>query len=374
MAQFAQKHVTMTRIMTLGTHVVELACPVLCFLAPYDEYRYDETARTYVRTYASWRAIPALMITGFHLTLWACIRIPALQIICASVPVVWIPGSFWDRITALVTGDNHQPSQHPHPSNLPYQTVPKRNSRWRDLTCWVRNAGLLVMIPSMLANFAVNLEWHVATGVMGQLSQLSTSLFMEQEWRIYKAAPGGALGMIITGYYHNAKEKDPRKDILAAWRTNDWSNRTDISFSTYAHWSAKINVNMSAQFGHWRIESFLTEADLQNHERYSIEWRRIDRWQYFVCHWANTELAKAKDPRGRISEIEMLYQFAELIPPEEPGRFDRTEDTIFTYSCEDEPIQDIRGRIRYPRSKREVFSPFTVDMLHKVLNESTEEE
>ena len=370
MAEFAQNFFPITRVMTFGAMITEVSCPVLCFLAPYDQYTYDEERRMYVRTFKSWRYIPALALSFFHLTLWATIRIPALQIICASVPVVWIPGSFWDDI-GWHWGIKNMSGNHPNrlvPDHPPHPVSPMK---WlRNGKTLVRTIVLGIAIPGMLMNYGFRMEWldasETESGVVGLLSNTMDALFLFQEWRIFKDAPRLTMAVLFVGYYDGAEEKDPRKDILAVFRTNDWSNRTDMSFETYAQWSAEMNVNMSAQFGHWRIESFITEPDgLQaHHDKYyeTEDWFRFDLLQSFICKWGNNELAKANDPR-RLKELEMVLQMAKVLSPLREERFRRTKDIVYSFSCEEEPEEVEPGKLSYPKSERQMYPPFVPSLL-----------
>lgn len=371
MAKFVQKYFPITRFMTFGAMTSEFAFPVLSFLAPYDQYVYDKERQVYVRTFKSWRYLPALALSFFHLTLWATIRIPALQIICASIPVVWIPGSFWDDIGWRPRNNN---LGNDHPNRL----VPGQAQRPPSLKKWLRNVKnllrtlvLLVAIPAMLVNFGTIMDWldngqPWGSGVVGSLSGGMSALFLSQEWRIFKDVPRSTIGVLFTGYYEGAEHEDPRKDILAVFRTTDWTNKTDISYDTYAHWSAKINANISAQFGHWRLESFLAEPNaLQTYKgEYfdSAEWFRFDRLQYFICKWGNSELAKTEDPR-RLQELELVVQVVKILSPQRDLRFHRQHDLVFAFSCAEEPVEVEPGKFSYPQSEREKYPPFVSRML-----------
>lgn len=374
-AELVQEYFPITRFMTFGAMCSEFTFPLLCFLAPYDQYTYDTVRRVHVRTYKSWRYIPALGLCFFHLTLWASIRIPALQIICASIPVIFIPGSFWDDVGWRPRENDHEETQDdPHPNRL----LPGRAPPPSSLKLWLRNGKNLVrtillslMIPAMLANYVSTMEWMKGAqpfglGIVGALSKSMDALFLFQEWRIFKGVPSVTMGVLFVGYYEGADPYSPRKDILAVFRENDWSNKTDISFDTYAQWSAQINANISAQMGHWRLESFLMEPDgLQDYKddyTKKEDWFRLDRLNYFICKWGNSELAKANDPR-RLTELEMIFQMVKILPPSRPKRLKRKYDIVYTYDCDEEPEEVEPGRFVYPRSERLNYDPFEMDML-----------
>lgn len=374
-AEFAQNYFPITRYMTFGAMIMEFFCPVLSFLAPYDQYTYDRERRVHVRTFKSWRYIPALGLSFFHLTLWASIRIPALQIVCASVPVVWIPGSFWDDLgwrpssddPVVVAGDDH-------PNRLmPGQAPPRASlNKWlRNRKNLVRTLVLSIAIPAMLTSYAVELEWlkPAPSGqfdIVRYLSKGMDAIFLGQSWEIFNEAPRQSMGVLFMGYYKGADPRDPRKDILSVWRENDWSNKTDISFDTYAEWSAEVNVNISAQIGHWRLESVLMEpAGLQQfHDDYkkTMDWFRLDRLNYFICKWGNSELAKANDPR-RLKELEMVFQMVKLLSPSHGNRLKRKWDIVYSYDCDAEPEEEEPGVVAYPSSERRKYRPFDYDML-----------
>lgn len=374
-AEFAQNYFPITRYMTFGAMIMEFFCPVLSLLAPYDQYTYDKERRMHVRTFKSWRYIPALGLSFFHLTLWASIRIPALQIICASVPVVWIPGSFWDDLgwrprsddQVIIVGDDHPnrlvPGQAPLPASLKRWLSNRKNL--------VRTIVLCVTIPAMLASYAVELKLLKPVppgefGIVGPLSRGMDALFLTQDWQIFNEAPRWTMGVLFMGYYKGEDPRGPRKDILAVWRETDWSNKTDISFDTYVEWSAEINSNISAQIGHWRLESFLMEpAGLQQfHDNYfeSMSWFRFDQLNYFICKWGNSELTKANDPR-RLKELEMVLQIAKILPPNHNDRLKRKWDIVYSYDCVAEPVEQEPGMFAYPESERRKYEPFSYDLL-----------
>ena len=372
MANFVQEYFALTRYMTFGAMFSEFSFPILCFLAPYDQYMYDKERRVHVRTYKSWRYIPALALSFFHLSLWATIRIPGLQIICASVPVMFIPGSFWDDLGWRPRSDNVEDD---HPNRL----LPGRAPRPASLKTWlgnrrniVRTLVLCIMIPAMLMNYGKSMEWLNKTqpwglGIVGIFSKGMQALFLDQDWQIFKDVPHETMGVLYMGYYEGANPRDARKDILAVFRENDWSNNTDIPFETFAEWSVEVNGNISAQIGHWRLESYLMEPDgLQSDgDDYfrTADWFRFDRLQYFICKWGNNQLAKANDPR-RLKELELTLQMVNIQPPNRRYRLKRKQDIVYSFDCDSEPEEsEVSTLASFPRSERRKYKPFSENML-----------
>jgi len=383
--------------MTRGTIVAELFCPVLCFLCPYDVY-YDNhddihdgngnRSRQRRILWKSWRHVPALMILSFHLILWACIRIPALQILFAIQTVVWIPGSFWDdlgitgREQLWLFGLFQRKKQCYHEK----QARTGKSSFRTTLRFLQRVASqlvLLVLIITMLLNY------FLATGfgrimkrrgrytfpgrntiiradrifrrhawVRGFFNPLADRLRIDQSWGIFNHCPRTAHGVVLTAVYDGAVANAPRKDLLAVMRTSDWSNNTDITFEQFKIRSAFMPVNQSAQFGHWRWEALYTEMPITNFDRNPQDVRRLEMIHDFFCAWGNQEMARRNDPR-RLTDIELVFQFADITMHDEgPERFRRISDIVLDFKC---PLLIENGTMEFPDSSLETFNPYTFD-------------
>jgi hypothetical protein len=167
-------------------------------------------------------------------------------------------------------------------------------------------------------------------------------LHFAQYWQIFKGAPKEAMHFLLVGQYDD-NDTAAHKDVLVALRMHDWSNRTDISSELYQErLEGDFPTNMSAQFRHWRLESFITENqwDVAHGNRQAL--LRLDRYCDFLCVLANQELQKLQDPR-RLTTVMADYLIAETATMDDPRRFIRRPDwdtSLFLQCGDDDDEED----------------------------------
>lgn len=195
----------------------------------------------------------------------------------------------------------------------------------------IRTVASTALFLSMLNSFALDMDWIPYSGhIAPTLSLIDETLHFGQYWRIFGPdAPTTCTTMFLTGQYDDDKDGDGgvRKDLLAAIRTHDWSNATDMTHAMYEERSETNLLNMSQQFSHWRWESVFTEApDHILEDPLAPRVVRLRRLILFVCRWANRELEKLNDPR-RLASVDLEYAFVDILPPDERDRFERWDES-----------------------------------------------
>jgi len=158
-------------------------------------------------------------------------------------------------------------------------------------------------------------------GYAGKLEEFGYMIQFDQYWRIFGPdAPTDTASIIMTGRYDD--DYSDRKDLLAAIRTHDWTNATDITDTVYQKYHEEVPLNLSAHFSHWRWESVFSEAydGIDPHFNTHREVQLLLVCQ-FVCAWSNNELRLLGSSKW-ISQIELEYQFVKVLPMDMQGRFE----------------------------------------------------
>ena len=391
---------SLSRIMTLGATFFEVVCPLWAFLCPYDVVESDDGeggggTRLISR---SRRWIPALLVAQFHLVLWACIRIPTFQWICALEQVIWIPGSAWDSLAerwdARFGGgrgrgkiDTVGPEERRDGDDVAMNDDENFDDDDRGpgpLSSVVRRVLGWALLLTMLVTFAETKGWPIDLDAyvgLSHLTYVSDALHFSQYWNIFGPdAPDTGNVLVWTGVYSRDDDDEEgggdgdreggegeypddedggddngrqRKDVLAAIRTHDWSERTDISSGQYLYRLSHTPTNMSAQFSHWRWESVVMEqieyVQDNSDDRVMV---RLENLCLHVCRWGNRELRRlgndadeddndhdgssGKVTSRRIDSIHMEYQGVLVRPMDVRGRYSRyyDMDTYLQVECD----------------------------------------
>jgi len=317
-ADFLRAHPELSRAMTGGAMIAELACPIACLLASCDG--------------KSWRHVPAITLILFHLSLYACMRLFNWQFMSIICCVILLPPNFWNRLSGAASAVSRSSST----------TRGQANHATRQPSLGVRAKCVLscFFLFYMVYNWCGERNW-IAKHDGGDIGEF---LRYNQNWLMYGPdVSTSSLVTLITGKIQDSQDsnnatdtsKERRIDILKAIRTRDWGSNSEIDHPTYLNMRQETPGDMAARYPSWRWEVSIKDwVKDRVKPRSMTPDRRVKRLGHVLCVAAN-DVRQGNEER--ITHIELAFwsmKTVEFGVATIDHRFDRSQNDVLVVLVE----------------------------------------